>query len=108
MLTPSGCQHCGVERQEHFQRWTTGAGWHKWTAPTQAQILARMKARRAERLVPKVAPVADPRTFVTLTANTGSASETMRAALDRLGPPCIPDHGSGGWCPGCAYDPTES
>lgn len=28
-----------------MQRWTTGAGWHQWTEPTQEQILARMKAR---------------------------------------------------------------
>ncbi|MEW1760408.1 hypothetical protein AB0393_28340 [Streptomyces cyaneofuscatus] len=42
---PSACRHCGVPRREHMQRWTTRAGWHRWTPPTQQQIKARMKAR---------------------------------------------------------------
>lgn len=44
--TPSGCRHCGIEAHTHFQRWTPEAGWHGWTAPTNAQVLARMRARR--------------------------------------------------------------
>ncbi|MEU0098241.1 hypothetical protein [Streptomyces sp. NPDC006267] len=46
---PNGCQHCGVVEREHMQRWKPPAGWHKWTAPTQDQIKARMRARRANR-----------------------------------------------------------
>lgn len=29
-----------------MQHWTTEAGWHPWTQPTQQQIKARMRARR--------------------------------------------------------------
>jgi hypothetical protein len=32
-----------------MQRWTTGIGWHQWTAPTQAQIKTRMRLRAAEK-----------------------------------------------------------
>lgn len=45
---PGGCRHCGVPQQDHFQRWTAEAGWHTWTAPTDAQRLDRMRARRTE------------------------------------------------------------
>ncbi|WP_328973531.1 hypothetical protein [Streptomyces sp. NBC_00239] len=44
---PSACQHCGITRREHMQRWTTSAGWHQWTPPTTQQIKARMRARSA-------------------------------------------------------------
>ncbi|GAA3718026.1 hypothetical protein [Streptomyces tremellae] len=32
-----------------MQRWKAPVGWHAWVQPTNAQILARMTARRAER-----------------------------------------------------------
>lgn len=47
-----GCRYCGLpergsrKRYPHAQRWTTEAGWHVWTPPTQDQIKQRMKARR--------------------------------------------------------------
>lgn len=44
-----GCQHCGAASREHFQRWTTEAGWHKWTAPTAEQVRARFLAQHANR-----------------------------------------------------------
>lgn len=44
--TPSGCTHCGADQRSHYRRWTQTAGWHAWTPPTQAQIKARMTARR--------------------------------------------------------------
>jgi len=47
---PSACQHCGIPRREHYRQWTGQAGWHQWTAPSSAQIIARMKERRAARL----------------------------------------------------------
>ncbi|UDM00030.1 hypothetical protein [Streptomyces longhuiensis] len=47
--TPSGCRWCGTEQSGHGRRWTPGHGIHAWMQPTQAQILARMKARRAAR-----------------------------------------------------------
>jgi hypothetical protein len=43
---PSGCRWCGWERRTHAQTWTGSASWHIWARPTQAQILARMLARR--------------------------------------------------------------
>lgn len=97
-LIPSGCRHCGVERRAHFRRWSAGAGWHGWTAPTQEQIKARMLARREQRLVPR-GPL-DPATIVTITANAGTLYRQF------AGLPCIPDHGVPVWCPGCAYDPS--
>lgn len=46
---PSGCRWCGVEHRRHGRRWSDASGWHTWTAPTSAQVLARMRARRAAR-----------------------------------------------------------
>ncbi|MFF4933319.1 hypothetical protein ACFY2H_31175 [Streptomyces griseofuscus] len=48
---PTACRHCGLDRDGHFQRWTTDAGWHTWTVPDQALIKARMLARRTNRPV---------------------------------------------------------
>ena len=49
-MNPNGCHHCGINQRDHMQRWTKPAGWHQWTPPTDAQILARMRARRTARL----------------------------------------------------------
>jgi hypothetical protein len=46
---PSGCQHCGIPKSQHYQQWKPPVGWHQWEPPTDAQTLARMKARRAAR-----------------------------------------------------------
>ena len=46
---PSGCRWCGISERYHGQRWVPSHSWHKWEQPTPAQILARMKARRAAR-----------------------------------------------------------
>lgn len=48
-VEPNACRHCGVAEREHYQRWTAEAQWHGWTAPTDAQRLARMRARREAR-----------------------------------------------------------
>ncbi|WP_157856109.1 hypothetical protein [Actinacidiphila yeochonensis] len=48
---PTACRHCGLDRDGHFQRWTTAAGWHTWAMPDQALIKARMLARRTNRPV---------------------------------------------------------
>lgn len=45
--TPNGCRWCGVVEREHARRWTNGAHWHMWTAPTDVQRLTRMRARAA-------------------------------------------------------------
>ncbi|MFJ4703174.1 hypothetical protein ACIP5N_33995 [Streptomyces sp. NPDC088768] len=47
--TPYGCRWCGTERAHHGMQYLRGRGVHGWEQPTQAQILARMKARRAAR-----------------------------------------------------------
>ncbi|MFF1834164.1 hypothetical protein ACFVXE_08155 [Streptomyces sp. NPDC058231] len=40
---PFGCRKCGMEAGHHY------ADVHRWERPTDAQILARMKARRVAR-----------------------------------------------------------
>lgn len=47
--TPFGCRWCGGEQRGHGRRWLPGRGYHEWERPTQAQIKARMLARRAAR-----------------------------------------------------------
>ena len=49
MTDPNGCRHCGAAQYGHAQRWTDEAGWHTHTEPTDAQRLARMRARRTRR-----------------------------------------------------------
>ena len=49
---PSACGHCGIPEREHAQRWKPPVGWHQWAAPTDEQIKARMKGRRAARTNP--------------------------------------------------------
>ncbi|MFD9249569.1 hypothetical protein [Streptomyces bottropensis] len=48
--TPYGCRWCGTEQGGHGRRWIPGKGMHAWERPTEAQIKARMLARRAARL----------------------------------------------------------
>lgn len=40
---PFGCRRCGHDQPRH------GAGVHRWERPTNAQVLARMHARRRAR-----------------------------------------------------------
>jgi hypothetical protein len=47
---PNGCSWCGVLSSMHGRRWHREAGMHQWTAPTDAQRLDRMKARREARI----------------------------------------------------------
>ena len=46
---PNGCRHCGDDEIHHGWQWDPSAGLHQWQPPTQAQILDRMKARRASK-----------------------------------------------------------
>jgi hypothetical protein len=48
-ITPFGCRHCGIPGRTHYRQWKPPVGWHQHTAPTDDQILTRMKARRAAR-----------------------------------------------------------
>ncbi|MFJ7998970.1 hypothetical protein ACIQ7D_17740 [Streptomyces sp. NPDC096310] len=45
--SPFGCRWCGIARRSHGRQWIASQGWHAWEQPTNAQILARMRARRA-------------------------------------------------------------
>lgn len=47
--TPFGCRWCGVEQRFHGRRSLRGRNSHRWEQPTQAQIKARMLARRNVR-----------------------------------------------------------
>ncbi|MBB6172234.1 hypothetical protein HNR23_002294 [Nocardiopsis mwathae] len=38
-----------MSAREHWSRYKTGVGWHTFAHPTEAQILDRMRRRRAER-----------------------------------------------------------
>ncbi|XVV35035.1 hypothetical protein ACQPXT_13705 [Streptomyces sp. CA-100214] len=47
---PHGCRWCGRPQYRHGNRdWIASAGPHRWTRPTPAQTLARMRARRRVR-----------------------------------------------------------
>jgi hypothetical protein len=47
VIEPYGCKWCGVPRRMHGHRWKPPVGMHAWEAPDMAQILVRMRARRA-------------------------------------------------------------
>lgn len=46
---PHGCRYCGDDEYHHGQQWHQTAGLHHYEPPTPAQILDRMKARRASK-----------------------------------------------------------
>lgn len=48
MREPFGCALCGIPKRAHALTMTIN-GPHVWQAPTQDQILTRMRDRRAER-----------------------------------------------------------
>jgi hypothetical protein len=43
---PESCRWCGLSRQGHARQHIQGRGWHEYTPPTPAQIIARARARR--------------------------------------------------------------
>ena len=65
LIEPGGCRWCRIPEREHMQRWMPpskgGPGWHQWEPPTDAQILARMKARRAANTTTPTTPMGDLR-----------------------------------------------
>lgn len=58
--TPYGCRWCGDERHHHGRQYLRGRGGHGWEPPTDAQILARMRARRRARGCRCHLPFVDP------------------------------------------------
>jgi hypothetical protein len=79
--TPDGCRWCGHDRRGHAQSWKPSAGWHKWTAPTDAQRLARMKARRAARNAARQPKPVRPELTATITADDSGFQEAVDFAL---------------------------
>ncbi|MEU4205624.1 hypothetical protein AB0F64_37630 [Streptomyces sp. NPDC026294] len=49
MPEPYACAWCGIPRLSHGIQYMWGVGGHGWVRPSDAQILARMEARRAAR-----------------------------------------------------------
>lgn len=47
--TPYSCSTCGDAKGSHGWQYHPDAGLHQWQAPTDAQIKARMLARRSAR-----------------------------------------------------------
>jgi hypothetical protein len=47
--TPFGCRWCGREERSHACLFMPRRGYHNWEQPTEAQIKARMLARRNAR-----------------------------------------------------------
>jgi GH25 family lysozyme M1 (1,4-beta-N-acetylmuramidase) len=47
---PNGCARCGIPKPHGWQ-WIEGVGLHQWQPPTDAQIKARMQARRNARTI---------------------------------------------------------
>lgn len=45
--SPYGCRWCGKEKP-HGWVYSASQGYHQWAAPTEAQIKARMLARRKD------------------------------------------------------------
>lgn len=62
--TPFGCRWCGTEQRFHGRRSLRGRNSHRWVQPTQAQIKARMLARRnARKAVCRCPEDDEPRPF---------------------------------------------
>jgi hypothetical protein len=56
MLVTGGCEHCGITRHSHGQRWAPGVSWHPYAQPTTATIEARMRAVRGLPATPTEEP----------------------------------------------------
>lgn len=67
---PNACRYCDTPRGLHGQSYAEEVDWHFWAPPTDTQILARMRARRAARKAP------------TMTAH--DAAQRLADALDEL------------------------
>lgn len=60
LVEPSACTWCGIARRGHARQYADAVGWHGWVRPTDAQILARMKARRLAVTVARVGALPMP------------------------------------------------
>ncbi|GAA3878567.1 hypothetical protein GCM10022243_49100 [Saccharothrix violaceirubra] len=48
-VAPNACAYCDIDREHHLQRHAPGISWHRWTEPSDALRLARMRHRYATR-----------------------------------------------------------
>jgi hypothetical protein len=82
---PYGCTHCGITKRSHGRRWTTGVGSHAWTAPSEDQIVERMKARRTVRLAARAHQLGRLRAQVeALLVERHSTNEALDDAVQAL------------------------
>lgn len=59
---PYGCAECGIAARLHGRRWNRSAGWHPWIRPSDEQIKARMRKRRADREADEMSRFVQPLT----------------------------------------------
>lgn len=85
--TPFGCRWCGTERRFHGRRNLRGRNSHLWTQPTQAQIKARMLARRNARKAVCRCPQDDmPRPFAPVVDPYRCEADDCRGYFSELSP----------------------
>lgn len=60
LVEPSACRWCGIAQRGHGRQFADAAGWHAWVLPTNAQVLARMQARRLALTVARVGALPMP------------------------------------------------
>ncbi|MFC8723684.1 hypothetical protein [Streptomyces bacillaris] len=78
---PWGCRWCGTPRRQHHARPSAAVGWHVWAEPTQAQRLARLRARAKARRTTPCSEISLP------PWNNGIGSFTLQDARDALDEP---------------------
>lgn len=85
---PFGCRWCGEERGGHGNRWVRGHGMHAWERPTEAQMKARMLARRNARKAVCRCPQDDdrPRPFAPVVDPYSCEAEDCRSYFSELSP----------------------
>jgi hypothetical protein len=85
--TPFGCRWCGTEQGGHGRRWIPGKGMHAWERPTEAQIKARMMARRnARKAVCRCPQDDEPRPFAPIVDPYSCEAEDCRGYFSELSP----------------------
>lgn len=94
LVEPSACTWCGIARRGHARQYADAVGWHAWARPTDAQVLARMKARRLAVTVARVgalpmpvSPEPQPRTMLDRARdalNARMAKDDLRLVLENV------------------------
>ncbi|MFE2994164.1 hypothetical protein ACFXG4_04020 [Nocardia sp. NPDC059246] len=45
--SPNACRWCGIDKDTHYQQWSSEVKWHLWVEPTPEQRKERMLKRTA-------------------------------------------------------------